>query len=218
MSSWLTKPFPGHTRKLFDADFDSKGNDEPSKTILSQISQSMAVDSVLILDEVVMPQVGVSWKQASMDLAMMTMLAAKERTKAEFNALLASANLQIREIRTYDEDYGDSLIIAELSTRVDEKFDEPFLANGGNLHEVSWPTRETNGNVLSGDAAVNGAEINGTALNDDAAMESTEANDETLNTDAGMSREEVNGTILDGDNRVSLGQTNGILLNGDAVH
>lgn len=84
----------------------------------------MARDSVLILDEVVMPQLGVSWKQASMDLAMMTMLAAKERTRADFDKLLNGAGLQIREIRTYDEDYGDSLIFAELLTRVDEKFEE----------------------------------------------------------------------------------------------
>lgn len=71
-------------------------------------------DSVLILDEVVMPRVGVSWKQASMDIAMMTMLAAKERTEEEFSHLLGEAGLKIREIRTYDEDYGDSLIVAEL--------------------------------------------------------------------------------------------------------
>lgn len=85
----------------------------------------MSEDSSLILDEVVMPQLGLGWKQASMDLAMMTMLAAKERTETEFEKLLNAAGLTIREIRTYDEDYGDSLIIAELlPTRVDEKFDD----------------------------------------------------------------------------------------------
>ncbi|KAK5163000.1 uncharacterized protein LTR77_011055 [Saxophila tyrrhenica] len=101
-------------------------NDEPSKTILSQISKAMAQDSVVILDEVVMPHMGASWKQTSMDLAMMTMLAAKERKQDEFEKLLNGAGLTIREIRTYDEDYGDSLIIAELlPARVDEKFEEP---------------------------------------------------------------------------------------------
>lgn len=85
----------------------------------------MSEDSSLILDEVVMPKLGLGWKQASMDLAMMTMLAAKERTEDEFERLLNGAGLTIREIRTYDEDYGDSLIIAELQpARVDEKFDE----------------------------------------------------------------------------------------------
>jgi demethylsterigmatocystin 6-O-methyltransferase len=83
----------------------------------------MAADSVLILDEVVMPQLGVSWKQASMDLAMMTMLAAKERTRKDFDRLLESAGLRIREVRTYDDDYGDSLIFAELLDRVDEKLE-----------------------------------------------------------------------------------------------
>ena len=85
----------------------------------------MSEDSHLILDEVVMPQLGLGWKQASMDLAMMTMLAAKERTEDEFERLLNGAGLTIKEIRTYDEDYGDSLIIAKLQpVRVDEKFDE----------------------------------------------------------------------------------------------
>lgn len=99
-------------------------NDDASKIILSQISKVMSEDSTLILDEVVMPQLGLGWKQASMDLAMMTMLAAKERTEKEFEKLLNGAGLTIREIRTYDEDYGDSLIIAELQpVRVDEKFD-----------------------------------------------------------------------------------------------
>jgi hypothetical protein len=38
---------------------------------------------------------------------------------------LPTAFRTIREIRTYDEDYGDSLLIAELlPPRVDEKFDQ----------------------------------------------------------------------------------------------
>ena len=100
------------------------GSDANSKNILSQISKVMSEDSSLILDEVVMPQLGLGWKQACMDLAMMTMLAAKERTEDEFERLLNGAGLTIKEIRTYDEDYGDSLIIAELlHARIDEKFD-----------------------------------------------------------------------------------------------
>ena len=87
-------------------------NDKPSTTILSQISKAMAKDSVVIIDDVVMPRVGATWKQASMDLAMMTMLAAVERTEEDFSRLLASAGLELRDIWTYDEDYGDSLIVA----------------------------------------------------------------------------------------------------------
>ena len=87
--------------------------DKPSKKILSQIAKAMADDSVVILDDVIMPRVGATWKQASMDLAMMTMLAAMERTEEHFSKLLAESGLRLREVWTYDEDYGDSLIVAE---------------------------------------------------------------------------------------------------------
>ena len=83
-------------------------NDKPSQTILSQISKAMAKDSVVIIDDVVMPKIGATWKQASMDLAMMTMLAAVERTKDDFARLLASAGLELRDVWTYDDDYGES--------------------------------------------------------------------------------------------------------------
>ena len=73
----------------------------------------MANDSVLILDEVVMPQVGATWKQASMDLAIMTMLSAMERTEEYFAQLLAEVGLRLRNVRTYESDYCESRIFAE---------------------------------------------------------------------------------------------------------
>lgn len=71
---------------------------------------------MVILDDVVLPEIGATWKQASMDLAMMTMLAARERTEREFSDLLAKAGLRLRDMWTYDEDYGDTLIVAERMT------------------------------------------------------------------------------------------------------
>ena len=72
----------------------------------------MAPDSVVIVDDVIMPQVGASWKQSSMDLAMMTMLAAMERTKDHFAQLFNESGLELRDVWTYDSDYGDSFIVA----------------------------------------------------------------------------------------------------------
>lgn len=100
-------------------------NDAPSKTILSHISEAMATDSVVIIDDVVMPGVGATWKQASMDLAMMTMLAAVERTESDFTRLLANAGLRIRDIWVYDQSYGDALIIAE---KIPQRADSPLQA------------------------------------------------------------------------------------------
>lgn len=98
-------------------------NDAPSNTILSQIAAAMAPDSVVIVDEVIMPQVRASWKQCSMDLAMMTMLAAMERTKEHFAQLFKEAGLQLRDVWTYDYDYGDSFIVG-----VPLKTEEPVAA------------------------------------------------------------------------------------------
>ena len=86
--------------------------DEPSKVILSQISKVMVPDSILIVDDVIMPEIGASWKQSSMDLAMMTMLAALERTKEHFSRMFKECGLQLRDVWTYDKEYGDSFIVA----------------------------------------------------------------------------------------------------------
>lgn len=66
-------------------------NDEPCKVILSHLRQAMADDSIMMIDDVVMPTTGATWKQASMDIAMMTMLAAMERTKEQFEEILRVA-------------------------------------------------------------------------------------------------------------------------------
>ena len=52
-----------------------------------------------------------------MDLAMMIMLAAIERTKEQFESLFASAGLDLRDVWTYDEDYGDSFLVAVVAKR-----------------------------------------------------------------------------------------------------
>lgn len=86
--------------------------DEPSKVILSHIREAMAADSIVIVDDVVMPKTHATWKQTSMDIAMMTMLAAVERTADHFQRLLVEVGLKIRDIWTYDDEFGDSFIVA----------------------------------------------------------------------------------------------------------
>lgn len=87
-------------------------NDSVSEVILKQVRQAMAEDSVVMIDDVVMPRIGATWKQASMDIAMMTMLAAMERTEEHFRQLLSRAGLALKDVWTYDDEYGDSLLIA----------------------------------------------------------------------------------------------------------
>jgi demethylsterigmatocystin 6-O-methyltransferase len=80
-------------------------NDDASRVILSQIAKVMAEDSVLIIDDVVLPEASVSWKQSNMDLAMM-------RSEEHFGRLLEEAGLRLRDVWQYDNDYGDSFVVA----------------------------------------------------------------------------------------------------------
>lgn len=59
-----------------------------------------------------MPKTHATWKQTSMDIAMMTMLAAVERTADHFQRLLGDVGMKIRDIWTYDDEFGDSFIVA----------------------------------------------------------------------------------------------------------
>lgn len=123
------------------------GQDKPSKVILSSIKEAMASDSIVIIDDVVMPQVGASWKQTSMDIAMMTMLAAVERTADHFGRLLAEVGLEIRDIWTYDDEFGDSLIVAVPlgSAKTGQK--RKSLHDSTNGHTNGYTNGHTNGHA-----------------------------------------------------------------------
>ena len=118
--------------------------DKPSKVILKSVQEAMAPDSICIIDDVVMPKVGASWKQTSMDIAMMTMLAALERTEPHFQNLLAEVGLKIRNIFTYDEEYGDSLIVAVRTDAPSEllQVSGSSAVNGGGVKRASAEVEE----------------------------------------------------------------------------
>lgn len=80
--------------------------------ILRHLRDAMAEDSVILIDENVLPDVGASWKQAQKDIQMMSVLAAVERSISQWHDLLRSAGLQVKKIHTYDDDIGDSIIEA----------------------------------------------------------------------------------------------------------
>lgn len=86
--------------------------DDKASVILSQIKEAMAPDSVLVIDDVVMPETGATWQQTSMDMLMMSMLAAMERSEGQFRQLLQPHGLQIRDVWTYDKTFGDSFVVA----------------------------------------------------------------------------------------------------------
>ncbi|KAH6652311.1 o-methyltransferas-like protein [Truncatella angustata] len=84
--------------------------DETCIEILSQISIALGSESQILIDEMVLPNVGVTWEATTIDLTMMSSLGSRERTLKEWRALLDSAGLKIQRIDTYTPRRHDSII------------------------------------------------------------------------------------------------------------
>ena len=74
--------------------------------------RAMNQDSVILIDEIVIPNEGAHWRQTQLDLAMMASLAGMERTESQWRHLLTSAGLIIIGIFSYEPEFGDSIIEA----------------------------------------------------------------------------------------------------------
>ncbi|KAL8982000.1 MAG: hypothetical protein Q9177_005407 [Variospora cf. flavescens] len=71
-------------------------------------------DSALLIDEKVLPDMGASLATAGLDLNMMMTFAAQERTEKQWRELLTRVGLRIEYLLKYNENTGDSVIMALL--------------------------------------------------------------------------------------------------------
>ena len=71
---------------------------------------ALAEDSLILIDDMVLPNVGVHWQAAQLDILMMTTLAARERTQDQWYQLLEKAGLKVNSISTYTSSLKDSII------------------------------------------------------------------------------------------------------------
>ena len=72
----------------------------------------MAKDSLILIDDMVVPDSGVHWQATNLDMQMLCSLAAIERTRSQWYELLESAGLTILKIHTYTISLQDSVIVA----------------------------------------------------------------------------------------------------------
>ncbi|KAH9842081.1 sterigmatocystin 8-O-methyltransferase [Teratosphaeria destructans] len=87
-------------------------NDDKDAIILSHIRDAMAADSILIIDETVVPDTDMAVQVAAIDMVMMALPAAQERSQGMWRELVEGrVGMRVREIRTYDEQTRDSLIL-----------------------------------------------------------------------------------------------------------
>ena len=88
--------------------------DDKCRLILKNTKSAMSQESMLLIDEMVIPSRGASWRATQLDVTMMACLAAQERTLKQFEALLAGAGLKLVQVLKYTEELGDSVLIARL--------------------------------------------------------------------------------------------------------
>ncbi len=80
--------------------------------ILRQIMDVMDKHSVILIDDMVLPNEGAHWRQTQLDLLVMAGLAAVERTEKQWYSMLDAAGLRVKQIYTYTPEVRDSIIVA----------------------------------------------------------------------------------------------------------
>lgn len=85
--------------------------DEKCRAILRNLVDAMdKASSVILIDEMVLPNFGAPWQATQLDITMMSALAATERTKKQWVELLQSADLMVSEMYPYTKSLQDTLI------------------------------------------------------------------------------------------------------------
>ncbi|KAL8630485.1 hypothetical protein Q9189_003840, partial [Teloschistes chrysophthalmus] len=93
--------------------------DEKCIEILHRTIDAMGAQSLILIDDMVLPNVGAHEHATELDLTMMSVLASMERSEIEWRNLLERAGLHIQTIKSYTEDTRDSIIVATRSEHHD---------------------------------------------------------------------------------------------------
>ncbi|KAF2654763.1 S-adenosyl-L-methionine-dependent methyltransferase [Lophiostoma macrostomum CBS 122681] len=99
-----------YLRNIFQAWTDATGKD-----ILLNAKAGLTDQSIIMIDEMVLPKRGARVQGAQHDMEVMAAVAGIERTKDQWEQLLNSAGLKMHEVVNYDEHFEDSVIIAGLN-------------------------------------------------------------------------------------------------------
>ena len=80
--------------------------DEKAVEILKHTISALGPDSVILIDDRVLPNTGVHWYATVLDLTMMAGMASQERTVEQWNSLMEKAGLKIQNTYTYTGAYN----------------------------------------------------------------------------------------------------------------
>ncbi|QSZ29277.1 hypothetical protein DSL72_003789 [Monilinia vaccinii-corymbosi] len=88
--------------------------DDKVNLILKNIMQVMDKDSLILLDEMVLPNHNVDWFATQTDLTMLTAFGSMERTETQWKDLLEGVGLKMRKVVTYTHAFRLNVIVASL--------------------------------------------------------------------------------------------------------
>lgn len=86
--------------------------DEKCVILLRKTMTAMDQDSLILINEMILPNQGMHWHATLSDINMMASLAGMERTEKQWYALLDSAGLKVQRICPYTEKLRESIIVA----------------------------------------------------------------------------------------------------------
>jgi demethylsterigmatocystin 6-O-methyltransferase len=84
--------------------------EEKAIRLLKNTAAALGPDSVILIDDMVLPNAGVYWHATQIDMVMIVGLASIERTQDQWNSLVQKAGLKINKMYTYTTSLGDSII------------------------------------------------------------------------------------------------------------
>ena len=75
---------------------------------------AMDKESLILLDEMVLPNRDVDWWATQTDMTMFAAFGSMERTEGQWRKLIESVGLRVRSILTYTDGFRLSVIVASL--------------------------------------------------------------------------------------------------------
>lgn len=85
-------------------------NDDKSKQILRQIKSAMSAESVILINDMILPEAAVPSFAASLDLVMLGACGARERMRKEWDGILADVGLVVKDCIVYNRELCHGII------------------------------------------------------------------------------------------------------------
>lgn len=89
--------------------------DHRVKILLGHIKNAMVEDSVLLIDEIIVPEVGAAHDAVTHDITMMSAFSGMERTETQFRDLLNEVGLKLMRTRIYNEGPDEGVMEVRLA-------------------------------------------------------------------------------------------------------